>query len=96
MSKVVRSADFRNDVAAIALLIATDNPLAAERWIAGLDRLIKLIAANPGMGEAVDHLRPGLRRSTYGRYVIFYKPRPDDILLYRILHGARRIEDLLG
>jgi toxin ParE1/3/4 len=94
MARVVRSAEARIDLAEIAIYIANDNAAAAERWLDGVNRLLKLLAANPGMGEAVDNLMPGMRRHTYGRYLIFYKPRPDGILLYRVLHGSRRIEDL--
>jgi toxin ParE1/3/4 len=53
-----------------------------------------LLASNPYLGEAVDDLRPGLRRFSHGNYVIFYEPRETGIGLIRVLHGARRIEDL--
>ena len=46
------------------------------------------------MGEAVDHIRPGLRRFTHGKYLIFYEPHENGIGLVRVLHGARKIEDL--
>jgi len=46
------------------------------------------------MGEAVDHIRPGLRRFTHGNYLIFYEPRETGIGLVRVFHGARKIEDL--
>jgi plasmid stabilization system protein ParE len=49
----------------------------------------------PHLGEAVDQLRPGLRRITHGSYLIFYEPQPFGIALVRVLHGARKIEDLL-
>jgi plasmid stabilization system protein ParE len=47
------------------------------------------------MGEAVDYLRPGLRRSSYGKYLIYYEVREKGIGLVRVLHGARKLEDLL-
>ena len=83
-------------MADIAVYIARDNPPAAERWLEGIDRLLRLLAGNPNLGQAVDHLRPGMRRHTYGRYLLFYKPQSDGILLYRVLHGARKIEDLFS
>jgi plasmid stabilization system protein ParE len=46
------------------------------------------------MGEAVDHIRLGLRRVTHGNYLIFYEPRESGILLVRVLHGTRKFEDL--
>jgi plasmid stabilization system protein ParE len=47
------------------------------------------------MGEAVSAIRPRLRRFCQGNYVIFYEPREKEIDLVRVLHGSRRIEDLI-
>jgi len=94
MARIVRSSESIVDLAEIVCYIAEHNATAAEKWIDGVDRLLKLIARNPGMGEAVDHLMPGLRRFTHGRYLLFFKPQPNGILLYRVLDGARRMEDL--
>jgi len=94
MPRIVRSSEARIDLSEIAIYIGKDNPAAAERWLDGIDRLLGLLAANPAMGEAVDHLASGMRRHTFGRYLLFYRPRPDGILLYRVLHGSRNIEDL--
>ncbi len=96
MPRIVQSAEARRDLADIAIYIAGDDVMAAERWLDSMDRLLRLIANNPGMGESVEHLKPGLRRQVHGRYVLYYKPRPSGILLYRVLHGARRIEDLFN
>jgi toxin ParE1/3/4 len=95
MARIARSSEARRDLAEITLYIAQDNPAAAERWLESVDRLLALLARNPRMGEAVDSLMPGMRRYIHGRYLLFYKPQPDGILLYRVLHGARKIEDLL-
>lgn len=96
MARIVRSSDAKRDMADIACHIANDNPTAAERWLDSVDRLLRVIAKNPEMGESVNHLKQGLRRYTHGRYLLFYKPQPSGILLYRVLHGARPIEDLFG
>jgi toxin ParE1/3/4 len=94
MAGVLRSPESKVDLADIATYIGNDSPGAALRWLDGVDRLLKLLAANPRLGEAVDTLRPGMRRHTYGRYLVFYMPADDGIVLYRVLHGSRRIEDL--
>jgi toxin ParE1/3/4 len=96
MARIVRSSEAKIDLAEIACYIAERNPTAAESWLDGVDRLLQLIAHNPGMGEVVDHLMPGMRRFTHGRYLIFFKPQADGILLYRVLDGARKNEDLFG
>ena len=95
MPRIVRSSDAKRDLADIACFIALDNPSAAEGWLESVDRVLQLIAQNPEMGEAVDHLKPGLRRYTHGRYLLFYKPLSHGVLLYRVLHGARPIEELI-
>lgn len=94
MPRIIRSSEATIDLAEIAIYIGKDNPAAAERWLDAIDRLLEMLAGNPGMGESVEHLAPGVRRHTLGRYLLFYKPRPDGILLYRVLHGSRRIESL--
>lgn len=95
MARVRRSLHAKRDLAEIACYIAGDDPMAAEKWLDSVDRLLRLIARNPKMGEAVDYYRPGLRQYTHGRYLLFFKEQPSGILLYRVLHGARPIEELL-
>jgi toxin ParE1/3/4 len=53
-----------------------------------------MIAQYPKIGEAVDHLSPGLRRFTLGNYLLFYRRIGDEIELIRVLHGARDIDQL--
>ena len=96
MARIIRSSQAKCDLADIACYIANDNATAAERWLDSVDRLLRLIAKNPEMGESANHLKQGLRRYTHGRYLLFYQPQPSGILLYRVLHGARPIEDLFG
>ncbi len=88
MSRVVRSSDAGRDLAEIACYISNDDTEAALRWLDSVDRLLRLIAKNPEMGESVNHLKRGLRRYTHGSYVLFYKPQDNGILLFRVLHGA--------
>jgi toxin ParE1/3/4 len=43
------------------------------------------LAENPRLWPAVDHIRPGYRRSVYGRHSIYYRIDPDAIVIVRIL-----------
>jgi toxin ParE1/3/4 len=95
MSRVDRFRRAEEDLLAIAEYIARDNPRAAAHWLDQIDETLLLLAQNPYMGESVEHLRPGLRRFSHGNYLIFYEPRETGIVLVRVLHGARKIEDLL-
>ena len=81
-------------MALIADNIAVDSPLAAERWLDEIDQTLAVIAQHPFIGERVDHLAPGIRRHCSGNYLLFYKPIDNGIELRRVLHGARKIEDL--
>ncbi len=94
MARVDRFRQAEEDLLAIAEYIARDNPTAAARWLDQIERKLDLLAKQPYMGEAVDHIRPGLRRFTHGNYLIFYEPRESGIGLVRVLHGARKIEDM--
>jgi toxin ParE1/3/4 len=96
LPEIARFRQAEEDLFAIAERIAQDNPPAASRWLDRIERTLSRLATQPLMGEAVDHLRPGLRRFTEGNYVIFYESRKNGIGLVRVLHGARRIEDLFS
>jgi toxin ParE1/3/4 len=48
------------------------------------------------MGRLREELRPGLRSSSVGNYLILYRPIPEGIAVFRILHGARDLEALLA
>ncbi len=94
MARVDRFRQAEEDLLAIAEYIARDNPSAAAHWLDGIEEKLLLLAKQPYMGEAVDQIRPGLRRFTHGKYLIFYEPRKMGIGLVRVLHGARKIEEL--
>ena len=94
MARIIRTHPANEDILAIAEWIAEDNLPAAERWLDKIDQTLTLIAKYPLMGEAVEYLRPGMRRFCVGNYLLFYRPLEDGIELLRVLHGSRRIEDL--
>ena len=79
---------------AIAGRIALDSPAAAAIWLDKIEKTLSLLATQPLMGEAVEHIRPGLRRVSQGNYLLFYEPRENGVVLVRVLHGAREIENL--
>jgi toxin ParE1/3/4 len=43
----------------------------------------------PLAAPARDQLASGLRVTFHGAYAIYYQPRPDEIVIIRVLHGAR-------
>lgn len=56
------------------------------RYIDDLEACCRQLADAPDLGRPCDDVRPGLRRIERGRHVIFYRLRPDGILVSRILH----------
>lgn len=92
MAHITRTKLARADLRDIWLYIAQDSIEAADRFLDRLDRAIRLIAANPALGERQDRIKQGLRRFVVGRYLIFYEPIPGGIRVVRVLHGARRWE----
>jgi toxin ParE1/3/4 len=57
----------------------------ADRYYDGLRERFEQLAENPRLYPAVDHIRPGYRRSVYGRHSIYYRIDPDEIVIVRIL-----------
>ena len=94
MARIRRTSDARNDLTAIWLYIAQDHLPAADRLMDEINHTLKLLLRFPLMGDAADHLRPGIRRTIVGNYQLFYEPTDDGIRLLRVYHAARRIEDL--
>src|SRR3990172_5038270 len=94
MARIVRSPAARLDVTEIAAYIARDDPLAATQLLDTFDEKLHLLAETPELGRAREELAPGLRSFPVGRYVLFYRTRPDGIELVRVLHGARNLRRL--
>lgn len=94
MARVQKSSRAETDLTEIADFIASDNLSAALRWVDEVDQLFRLLADNPLLGELVVNLSSEVRRQTFGKYMIFYKPTTDGIAVVRVLHGSREIKNL--
>jgi toxin ParE1/3/4 len=82
------------DVKNLWIYIAERNYPAADALLEKIDSTLKLLAQNPQMGETVDHLHPGLRRFTLGNYLLLFEPIEDGVRLMRVVHAARRLDEL--
>jgi len=83
------------DIEEIANYISLDNPPAAWRWIDNALEKCRKIGDMPRMGVARPEIRPGLRTMPFGSYMIVYREIDGGAEIVRVLHGARRWEDLL-
>ena len=96
MSRVRLSHQARADLDAIwdYIGITKNSPLTASRQVEAIYERMTLLAKQPLMGEAREELRPGLRSSLAGSYVILYYPLQDGIEVATVLHGSRDIEGM--
>jgi toxin ParE1/3/4 len=94
MPRVIRTREADRDLDEIADYVARDNPPAAEALIDTFDEKLRLLAQLPYVGRARSELVPDLRSFPVGRYLIFYRPLDDGIIVIRVLHGARNLRRL--
>lgn len=95
MNQIRVSAAAKSDLEEIWLYIGRDNPEIADTFVSSiLSRFAKLVAW-PQIGRHRKELSAGLRSSSIGRYVVFYRQISDGIEIVRVLHGARDLPPLL-
>lgn len=79
----------REDLQNIARYIAQDNPARARTFVGELRQRCLLLVEQPDLGVVREDCAKGLRMLSHGRYLIFYGLTEKDILIERVLHGAR-------
>jgi len=98
MSRILRSPLARNDLLDIWTYIANESSTAiADGFLARIYGALEVVAQAPYIGRERAEF-PGNPRSVVVRpYVIFYEPLPegDGIAVWRVLHGARRFDDVV-
>ena len=58
----------------------------ADRYLAQLDKCLRLLARAPPSGRTCDEIKAGYRRYRQGRHVIFYRIVRAQVHVIRILH----------
>ena len=91
MIAIVKSPQYERDIEEIWNHIAQDNVDAADRVVMAIEDTIELLGQFPAIGTPCPHLAPGLRRTLWREYLIYYRPREDRIEIVRALHGRRDI-----
>lgn len=95
MARLVRTLPARRDLQQIWLYIAERNLPAADRLIERIDRTLQLLGRNPLLGELAEQYGTGLRRITVGSYVLYYELGDECVQRLRLLHGSRKLDELL-
>lgn len=86
-----------SDIERICDRIAEDNPDAADRLDDEIQRAVQLLAQFPGMG----HTRGDVSDKRYrfwvvGSYVIAYRVQRGELIVVRVVHGARDFRKLFN
>lgn len=83
------------DLETIGDYIAADNPRRAVSFIDELLDVCTRIGERPKAYRRRDDLAPGLRQAVHGRYLILFTAGREGVVIERVVHGARRLEDLV-
>lgn len=83
------------DLTGIADFIAADNPGRAVSFIDELMAVCADLAARPQAYQRRDDLGDGIRQAVHGRYLILFTSDETGVVIERVVHGARRLDDLL-
>ena len=94
MARIARTQASRRDAADIWHFIALDNERAADKLLAKIHRAFELLSETAGMGRLRPEFGVGVRSTSIGNYIIFYRPIDDGIEVLRIFHAARDIRSI--
>ena len=96
-----RTNQLASDIIEIYIRIHRDNPRAADKVLAAIERSIRALVDLPGVGRywsSPDPRLDGLRVTTvrpYRNYLIFFRAVADGIEVFRVVHGARELQPLV-
>jgi toxin ParE1/3/4 len=65
--------------------------LFATEFLSRIEARFSQALTLPHSGAPRPHLGPDLRVIFYEKFAIYYLPRPDEIIIVRVLHGSRDI-----
>lgn len=95
MKRASLSPEAENDLVDIWVFIATDDPVAADRFVDRHRERCAFLAESPGVGRERPELAAGLRSFPIGNYLIFYRLTADGIDVVRVLSGYRDLPSVV-
>ncbi len=97
MNEPILTRQARADLRAIWLQVARGRDAAtADRMTATILEKTMAHAQFPETGRLREELAPGLRSFPVAPYVIFFRPVGTTIVVLRILHGHRDIDQIMS
>ena len=94
MARIERTDLAERDLEEIFDHLEDHGPASAARFAKSFREKAEALARMPEMGRARNELAPDLRSFTVGRYLLFYRPIEDGILVIRVAHGSRDLPAL--
>jgi len=88
-----------DDLREIGLLIAQQNPDAADRFLVAAKESFELLRRHPRIGRLRSFSVTGVRSwliSDFPNYLIFYLPTGTEVQILAVLHGARDLASVLA
>ena len=80
------------DLAEIWAYLATEaSEAVATRFIESIETTFVTLQHAPAIGSRRERFAPGLRMLFQSPYAIYYLPSEQDIIIVRVLHGARDV-----
>ena len=74
--------------------VAADNPIAADQVLERIERILESIAEHPELGRERSEITEGLCSFAVVSWVIFYRIENESVVIARVLHGARDLDEL--
>ena len=88
------------DTEEITLYLALDNPPAETKFREALEAAYTLLSTMPDMGSTRDYHNPRISHLRmfpiikFENFLIFYQSTEEELIVVRVLHGARDIAAL--
>lgn len=95
LSRIERLPGAVDDLIAIWAYVAERDVDAADRLIDRIGDRLRMLSGSPMIGTPRPELAGDLRSFVVGRYVLFYRPVGEGVVLVRVLHGARDLRAAL-
>jgi toxin ParE1/3/4 len=93
---VVFADEAEADLERIGDYIAQDNPRRAFTYVQELRARCERLASLPERFPLIPRYEgSGMRRMSFGEYLVFYRVRADRVVVLHVLHGATDYEKLL-
>ena len=83
------------DLEEIGDYIARDNSERVLSFLAEIEAHCYRVAKMPNAWTRREDLAPGLQMAVHGNYLILFRVQERSVRIERIVHGARRLGDLV-